>query len=129
MNPLFPEVPRYTVDALGIHTSYLMLGDRNSEPLILLHGMSTAADSFRETIVGLADEFWLLAPDIPGFGYSDNTRPYTYAHLVEWLASFSIALSNDRSATSFLSREFSFSRSFNLFACSTCIPPYSLRQR
>jgi 4,5:9,10-diseco-3-hydroxy-5,9,17-trioxoandrosta-1(10),2-diene-4-oate hydrolase len=92
MNPVFPEVPRFTLDALGVHTSYLMLGEGNSEPVILLHGMSTAADSFRETMYGLADQFWLLAPDIPGFGFSDGTRPYTYAHLVEWLAGFRMAL-------------------------------------
>ena len=92
MNQVFPEVPRYTLDALGVHTSYLMLGKGNSEPVILLHGMSTAADSFRETMYGLADQFWLLAPDIPGFGCSDDTRPYTVAHLVEWLAGFRMAL-------------------------------------
>lgn len=92
MNPLFPEVPRYDVNVLDIQTSYLMLGEGRSAPLLLLHGMSTAADSFRETIYGLADEFWLIAPDIPGFGHSANTRPYTYAHLVEWLAAFRMAL-------------------------------------
>ncbi len=92
MNLVFPEVPRYTLDALGVQTSYLMLGEGSSQPLLLLHGMSTAADSFRETMYGLADEFWLIAPDIPGFGYSADTRPYTYSHLVEWLAALRMAL-------------------------------------
>ncbi len=92
MNLVFPEVPRFTLDALGVHTSYLMLGEGNSDPVILLHGMSTAADSFRETMYGLAGEFWLLAPDIPGFGFSANNRPYTVTHLVEWLAGFRMAL-------------------------------------
>ena len=44
MNPVFPEVPRFTLDAMGVHTSYLMLGEGNSEPVILLHGMSTARE-------------------------------------------------------------------------------------
>lgn len=92
MNKIYPEAPRYEVDALGVRTNYYMLGEGNKGPVLLLHGMSTAADSFRETMHGLAGEFWLLAPDIPGFGYSENTRPYTYAHLVEWLAAFCMAL-------------------------------------
>ncbi len=92
MFAVFPEVPRYSVDALGVQTSYLMLGEGNSGPVLLLHGMSTAADSFRETIYGLADQFWLIAPDIPGFGFSAEARPYTLAHLVEWLAGLRMAL-------------------------------------
>ncbi len=92
MNQIFPEVPRYSVDALDVATSYLMLGEGQTGPVLLLHGMSTAADSFRETMYGLADEFWLIAPDIPGFGYSANTRPYVIAHLVEWLAGLRLAL-------------------------------------
>jgi pimeloyl-ACP methyl ester carboxylesterase len=92
MNKVYPEAPRFEVDALGVRTNYTMLGEGNKGPVLLLHGMSTAADSFRETMYGLAGEFWLLAPDIPGFGYSENTRPYTYAHLVEWLAAFCMAL-------------------------------------
>ncbi len=92
MNPVYPEVPRHTVDALGVQTSYLTLGEGSSQPLLLLHGMSTAADSFRETIYGLDDQFWLIAPDIPGFGHSADTRPYTYNHLVEWLAALRMAL-------------------------------------
>ena len=57
-------------------------------PVILLHGMSASADVYREVMHELADEFWLIAPDIPGFGRSENSDPYTLSHLVEWLASF-----------------------------------------
>lgn len=88
----YPEVPRYFVEALGIHTAYYRMGNPNGRFIILLHGMSTSADSFRETMHELADEFLLIAPDIPGFGYSDNTVPYTMPHLIEWLAAFWEAL-------------------------------------
>lgn len=87
-----PELPRYFVDALGIRTGYYLAGSPNGRPLLLLHGMSTSADSFRETMHALADEHWLIAPDIPGFGYSRHTRPYTMEHLVEWLAALQHAL-------------------------------------
>lgn len=59
----YPELPRYEVDALGIHTSYYAVGEPNGRPVILLHGMSTSADSFRETMYELANDFWLIAPD------------------------------------------------------------------
>lgn len=87
----YPELPRFEIDALGIHTSYYELGQPNGRPIILLHGMSTSADSFRETMHELADEHWLIAPDIPGFGYTASTEPYNFAHLVEWLAAFRAA--------------------------------------
>jgi pimeloyl-ACP methyl ester carboxylesterase len=84
----YPEIPRFELDALGIHTSYYEIGRPNGRPLILLHGMSTSADSFRETMHELADDHWLIAPDIPGFGYTASTTPYNFPHLVEWLAAF-----------------------------------------
>lgn len=83
----YEELPRYTMVALGIRTSYYVAGQRGQPAVVLLHGMSTAADSFRETMHELADSYYLIAPDIPGFGYSDNTKPYTIPHLIEWLAS------------------------------------------
>jgi pimeloyl-ACP methyl ester carboxylesterase len=84
----YPEAPRFELDALGIHTSYYETGTPNGRPVVLLHGMSTSADSFRETMHELADEHWLIAPDIPGFGYTASTTPYHFPHLVEWLAAF-----------------------------------------
>lgn len=85
----YPELPRQTVDALGIETSYYEVGQaENGRFTLLLHGMSTSADSYRETIHELAANFAFIAPDIPGFGYSEHTTPYTIPHLVEWLAAF-----------------------------------------
>ena len=88
----YPELPRTFVDALGIRTAYYAAGAAGRRPVVFLHGMSTSADSFRESMHELAGTFWLLAPDIPGFGHSDNTDPYTVPHLVEWLAAFRQAL-------------------------------------
>ncbi len=84
-NGLYSEVPRIEVEALGIRTNCYTAGERGNPAVILLHGMSTSADSFRELMHLLADDFYLVAPDIPGFGYSENTNPYTMEHLIEWL--------------------------------------------
>lgn len=84
----YSVLPRYVVDALGIQTSYYEVGRGNGRPTLLLHGMSTSADSYREVLHELGGKHWLVAPDLPGFGYSDHTTPYTIPHLVEWLAAF-----------------------------------------
>ncbi|MEM7119478.1 MAG: alpha/beta hydrolase [Chloroflexota bacterium] len=81
------------IDALGIETSYYEAGvfpeaAQNGRFTLLLHGMSTSADSYRETFHELSDSFAFIAPDLPGFGYSAQTMPYTIPHLVEWLAAF-----------------------------------------
>ena len=88
----YSEFPRQTVDALGIKTSYITAGQPDGRPVLLLHGMTSSGDVYREMMHELAGEFWLIAPDIPGFGFSDSTIPFTFPHLVEWLAAFREAL-------------------------------------
>ena len=80
------------VEALGVKTAYVMAGEPDGRPIVLLHGMSSSGDNYRETMVALAESRWLIAPDIPGFGQSEETRPFTMDHLVEWLAAFREAL-------------------------------------
>lgn len=96
--PQLPPLPRSEITAGGVHTSYYHAGRPDAPPLILLHGMSASADSFRELMHALADDFYLLAPDIPGFGYSDGMQPYTKEGLLEWLAAFAAALELERPA-------------------------------
>ena len=88
----YPPLPRHNVDVLGIGTSYYTAGERHRPALLLLHGMSASADSFRELMHDLADDYWLVAPDIPGFGYSAEADPYTFPHLVRWLEAFADAI-------------------------------------
>lgn len=110
-----PEYPQFTVDALGIETNYYETGQsiaelvelvgtnglrqaqaasglrqaQSSKPtVLLLHGMTSSGDAYRELMAGLADDYHLIAPDIPGFGASAMTTPYTMDHLVEWVAAF-----------------------------------------
>lgn len=84
----YPEFPRQAVDALGIKSSYVTAGQPDGRPVLLLHGMTSSGDVYREMMHELAADFWLIAPDIPGFGFSDSTTPFTFPHLVEWLAAF-----------------------------------------
>lgn len=78
--------------AADVETNYYEAGSPTAQPLVLLHGMSSSADSFRELQVALSSRYRTLAPDIPGFGESENTAPYTFPQLLEWLSAFLSAL-------------------------------------
>ncbi|MBE2220179.1 MAG: alpha/beta hydrolase [Anaerolineae bacterium] len=80
------------IEVLAVQTAYVTTGKPDGRPVVLLHGMSSSADNYRETMHVLAESRWLIAPDIPGFGLSEETQPYTMVHLVEWLAAFREAL-------------------------------------
>lgn len=86
MTAVVSEFPVQSINVLDIDTSYITAGSPDAQPVILLHGMSSSGDVYRETVHALSDRFRVIAPDLPGFGTSAMTQPYTLAHLVEWLA-------------------------------------------
>jgi pimeloyl-ACP methyl ester carboxylesterase len=56
------------VDDLDIF--YREAGSRDSQAIVLLHGFPTSSYMFRNLIPALADQFYLVAPDYPGYGNS-----------------------------------------------------------
>jgi pimeloyl-ACP methyl ester carboxylesterase len=67
-------------------------GDPAKPSLLLLHGFPTSSHMFRDLIPHLAEDFHVIAPDLPGFGNSDrpdhqNFR-YTFDHLAEIIGDF-----------------------------------------
>jgi pimeloyl-ACP methyl ester carboxylesterase len=58
----------------GFDVAYAELGDPESEDVILLHGISAAAGNheFAEIAESLAEQYHVIAPDLPGFGHSDR---------------------------------------------------------
>ena len=58
---------RTTVDDARL--SVLSAGPTGGEPVLLLHGVPTGAELWRETLRCLAAAgYWVLAPDLPGYG-------------------------------------------------------------
>ncbi|MGB6686634.1 MAG: alpha/beta fold hydrolase [Terracidiphilus sp.] len=55
----------------GRKVFYREAGDPSSPTIVLLHGLPTSSQMFRELIPALADQFHLIAPDYIGFGHSD----------------------------------------------------------
>ncbi|MDN3546763.1 alpha/beta fold hydrolase [Mucilaginibacter aquaedulcis] len=74
-----------TVNVDGLNIFYREAGDKSKPHLLLLNGMPNASSAFEDIINDLKNEFYLVAPDFPGFGHSDAPRPnefeYTFDHL------------------------------------------------
>jgi pimeloyl-ACP methyl ester carboxylesterase len=46
-------------------------GDPAAPTILLLHGLPTSSHMYRELIPLLAERYHVIAPDLPGFGFSD----------------------------------------------------------
>jgi pimeloyl-ACP methyl ester carboxylesterase len=85
-----PVTSVHKVEADGVNVFYRTAGDPGAPVVLLLHGFPTSSFMFRELIPRLADRFRVIAPDLPGFGFTEvpEERKYTYsfdalAHTVE----------------------------------------------
>ncbi|HSZ02960.1 MAG TPA: alpha/beta hydrolase [Terriglobales bacterium] len=72
---------------------YREAGSNNSPNILLLHGFPTSSHMFRNLIPALADRYHVVAPDLPGFGFSDmpdrKDFRYTFDNLARVIAGFS----------------------------------------
>jgi pimeloyl-ACP methyl ester carboxylesterase len=76
----------------GINIFYREAGDPQKPAVLLLHGFPTSSHMFRNLIPQLADDFHVLAPDLPGFGFSDapdhQAFQYTFDHVGKVMGDF-----------------------------------------
>jgi len=84
VDPLRVTYHTTQVDALKIF--YREAGPKDAPTIVLLHGFPSSSHMFRELIPRLSDKFHVLAPDYPGFGYSDAPSPEQYAYTFDHLA-------------------------------------------
>jgi pimeloyl-ACP methyl ester carboxylesterase len=88
------------VDALNIF--YREAGDPKAPALLLLHGFPTSSHMFRDLLPLLADRYRLIAPDLPGFGFSDapdrKRFDYTFDRLAKVVERFTDAVGLKRYA-------------------------------
>jgi len=84
-----PRTQLHTVEADGVKVFYREAGPRekNDAPvLLLLHGFPTSSHMFRELIPRLASRYRLIAPDLPGFGFTTVPPERNYKYSFEALA-------------------------------------------
>jgi pimeloyl-ACP methyl ester carboxylesterase len=91
-----------TVDVDGIEVFYREAGAPDAPALLLLHGLPSSSHMFRELMPALADDFHLVAPDLPGFGYTESPPAdrfaYTFDHLADVIDGFVDAIGLQRFA-------------------------------
>jgi pimeloyl-ACP methyl ester carboxylesterase len=90
------------VEADGVQVFYRVAGDPSAPVILLLHGFPTSSFMFHELIPRLADRYRVIAPDLPGFGFTEvpAERKYTYSFeaLAVTLDAFTRALGLNRYA-------------------------------
>ena len=90
------------IEADGIQVFYRSAGDPSAPVVLLLHGFPSSSFMFRELIPLLADHYRVIAPDLPGFGFTKvpAERKYTYSFdaLALTIAAFTEALKIKRHA-------------------------------
>ncbi len=76
-----PVTTVHGVEADGVRMFYRSAGDVAAPVLLLLHGFPTSSFMFRELIPRLADQFRVIAPDLPGFGFTEvpDGRKYGFS--------------------------------------------------
>lgn len=68
----------------GVEIFYREAGPQEAPVLLLLlHGFPTSSHMFRDLIPRLADKYRVIAPDYPGFGYSEMPQRSKFAYTFE----------------------------------------------
>jgi pimeloyl-ACP methyl ester carboxylesterase len=97
-----PATSIHKVEADGVRVFYRAAGDANAPVVLLLHGFPTSSFMFRELIPRLANDHRVIAPDLPGFGFTEvpDERKYVYSfdQLALTMDAFTQALKLDRYA-------------------------------
>lgn len=100
-----PDLPLTCVrriEADGVKVFYRAAGDPSDPVVLLLHGFPTSSFMFRELIPRLANHYRVIAPDLPGFGFTEvpENRQFTYSFhaLATTIEAFTEALSIERYA-------------------------------
>jgi pimeloyl-ACP methyl ester carboxylesterase len=81
-----------TAQVDGFKIFYREAGDPQAPAVLLLHGFPTSSHMFRNLIPQLGGDYHVVAPDLPGFGFSDapdhKSFQYTFDHLAEVIGDF-----------------------------------------
>ncbi|HEX4030713.1 MAG TPA: alpha/beta hydrolase [Terracidiphilus sp.] len=97
-----PVTSVHSVEADGVRIFYREAGDAAAPVLLLLHGFPTSSFMFRDLIPRLADQYHVIAPDLPGFGFTEvpEARRYGYSFdaLTGTIEAFTDALGLNRYA-------------------------------
>ena len=87
-------VSYHTAKIDGLNLFYREAGEPSRPTVVLLHGFPSSSHMFRELIPALATKYHVIAPDYPGFGYSDQPSATDFAYTFDHLAAVTDDLLN-----------------------------------
>jgi len=81
-----PTTSIHRVEADGVQVFYREAGPVTAPVVLLLHGFPSSSFMFRELIPRLADDYRVIAPDLPGFGFTEVPPGRQYSYTFDQLA-------------------------------------------
>jgi len=91
-----PLTSIHRIEADGVSVFYREAGPPDAPVVLLLHGFPTSSFQYRELIPRLADKYRVIAPDLPGFGFTvvpeQRHYKYTFDALANTILAFTDAL-------------------------------------
>ena len=89
-----------TINVQGLDIFYRHAGDPEMPAILLLHGYPTSSFMYRNIIEPLAETAYVVAPDLPGFGFSSmpsaDAYDYTFENIADTIDGFLAALDLER---------------------------------
>ena len=82
------------VVADGVEVFYREAGPKDGRVLLLLHGFPASSFQYRELMPLLADRYRVIAPDLPGFGFTEIPAERGYVYSFEALAKTMLAFTD-----------------------------------
>ena len=103
MTQSLPPITKHgRIEADGVQVFYREAGALDAPVVLLLHGFPTSSFQYRELIPLLADRYRVIAPDLPGFGFTEVPEQrgykYTFEALAKTVMAFTDALKLSRYA-------------------------------
>ena len=86
-----PHVAVRTIEADGVNVFYRVAGQPDAPVILLLHGFPTSSHMFRDLIPQLAGKYRVIAPDLPGFGFTTVPAARDYRYTFDALAKTTLA--------------------------------------
>ncbi|MEZ4312190.1 MAG: alpha/beta hydrolase [Polyangiaceae bacterium] len=74
------------VNARGVRTRAVTVGNPKKPALLLVHDFLVSHVEFEGILDALAEHFFVIAPDLPGFGESEKPNPAQYPYTIEALS-------------------------------------------
>ena len=93
-NPRIPQTSIHRIEADGVTVFYREAGPADAPVVLLLHGFPTSSFQYRELIPRLADRYRVIAPDLPGFGFTTIPDERHYKYSFEALANTMLAFTD-----------------------------------